>query len=122
MEDEVREERPAIPRRYHPPLNRYNPQGTYSGNINGCYNFNPAIDTLPSTEEEEVEEVCDEPLASALAIPKSIPNGCVAIEEVHEAFRSIFPYPHFNRAQSECFDTAYYSDDNMVVSGILFLR
>jgi hypothetical protein len=45
------------------------------------------------------------------------PPGCISIDEVDESFRSVFPYPYFNKAQSECFETAYHSDDNMVVSG-----
>lgn len=66
---------------------------------------------LPELYEEDVIEDCDEPNV------QSIPRGCIAIDEVHEAFRQLFPYPFFNKVQSECFETVYFSDHNMVVSG-----
>lgn len=34
-----------------------------------------------------------------------------------DRFRTIFKFPLFNRMQSECFDVAYRSSSNLVVSG-----
>lgn len=51
-------------------------------------------------------------------INQNVPAGCIPIDKVHEEFQSVFPYPFFNQAQSQCFGTVYHSDDNMVVSGM----
>jgi ATP-dependent DNA helicase HFM1/MER3 len=37
-------------------------------------------------------------------------------EDLPDRFRSVFPFKLFNAVQSKCFDTAYRSDENLVVS------
>jgi ATP-dependent DNA helicase HFM1/MER3 len=40
----------------------------------------------------------------------------VPATELPDRFRSIFPFPLFNAIQSKCFDTAFRSDDNLVLA------
>ena len=42
--------------------------------------------------------------------------GRVPITRVHDVHRQVFPYPCFNRVQSESFSVVYESDVNVVVS------
>lgn len=40
---------------------------------------------------------------------------CKPVTEVHSTFRNVFQFDHFNKMQSECFETVYFSDVNMVI-------
>ena len=50
--------------------------------------------------------------------PVPTTNGVplVPLDRLPARFRSVFSYPHFNAVQSRCFDSAYNSPDNLVVS------
>lgn len=40
----------------------------------------------------------------------------ISLNQLPDRFRSLFPFPLFNAIQSKCFNTAYKSNDNLVVS------
>ena len=50
--------------------------------------------------------------------PAPMINGVslVPVNRLPDRFRSIFPFPLFNAVQSRCFDSAYSSTNNLVVS------
>ena len=71
-------------------------------------------DTIEECEDDDRRPTS--PLSVSIS-QQEPPEGCMSVQEVDEKFRPIFPYPYFNKAQSQCFNNAYYSDENMVVSG-----
>jgi len=51
-------------------------------------------------------------------VPK-LPTVQVPITQVDPQHRTLFPYPAFNPVQSACFEDAYLSNSNLVISGTL---
>ncbi|KAJ6161010.1 hypothetical protein N7470_004406 [Penicillium chermesinum] len=76
---------------------------------------------LPFSSRQSLEDspVGHQPEASSHFgnIPISIRGiVLVAIDDLPTQYRSLFPFPLFNAVQSKCFQTAYGSNDNLVLS------
>ena len=57
------------------------------------------------------------PSASVAAQEQTLrPLGMLPIDKLPQPFRPLFPYAHFNKMQSTCFQSAYHEQSNLIVA------
>lgn len=82
---------------------------------NGRLSANPNSSSITRTKAPEIPYQSQSTTKTAQQ-PVIHDIELMSVGRLPDRFRSVFPYPFFNAVQSKCFEVAYNSMDNLVVS------